>query len=259
MGDRLRVGIIDDHPLFREGVVHTLRSARVLDVVGEGGTAEDALRIAKEELPDILLLDVSMPGGGIEVARLIARVCPIVKMIMLTVSENEDDVAQALEAGAKGYVLKGTSGPELLKTMFAISRGESYVTPGLAARLLTHAIRQEPPRPPALPELTEREAQILAQVARGLTNKEIARDLSLSEKTVKHHMTNVMQKLQVRNRVEAAMLFRRQSGNGRDAAPSTPERGTRNGAAVPRQQGGNSSGESAGTGIVTDPRYQRRS
>jgi len=259
MGDRLRVGIIDDHPLFREGVVHTLRSARVLDVVGEGGTAEDALRIAKEELPDILLLDVSMPGGGIEAARLIARICPIVKMIMLTVSENEDDVAQALEAGAKGYVLKGTSGPELLKTMFAISRGESYVTPGLAARLLTHAIRQEPPRQPALPELTEREAQILAQVARGLTNKEIARDLSLSEKTVKHHMTNVMQKLQVRNRVEAAMLFRRQSGNGKDAATSTPERGTRNGAAVPRQQGGNSSGESAGTGIVTDPRYQRRS
>ena len=162
MGDRLRVAIIDDHPLFREGVVHTLRSAaRVLDVVGEGGTAEDAVRIAKEELPDILLLDVSMPGGGIEAARLIARVCPIVKMIMLTVSENEDDVAQSLEAGAKGYVLKGTSGPELLKTMFAISRGESYVTPGLAARLLTHAIRQEPSRLPALPELTERSRRIL--------------------------------------------------------------------------------------------------
>lgn len=220
MGDRLRVAIVDDHPLFREGVVHTLRGARVLDVVGEGGTAEDAVRIAKEELPDILLIDVSMPGGGIEAARSIARVCPIVKMIMLTVSENEDDVARALEAGAQGYVLKGTSGPELLKTMFAVSRGESYVTPGLAARLLTHAMRQE--RAPALPELTERESQILAQVARGLTNKEIARDLSLSEKTVKHHMTNVMQKLQVRNRVEAAMMFRRQ-GNGRDGA-QTPER-----------------------------------
>jgi DNA-binding NarL/FixJ family response regulator len=221
MNDRLRVGIIDDHPLFREGVVHTLRSARMLDVVGEGGTADDAVRIAKEELPDILLLDVSMPGGGIEAARSIARVCPVVKMIMLTVSENEDDVAQALEAGAKGYVLKGTSGPELLKTMFAISRGESYVTPELAARLLTHAVRQEPSRPAGLPELTDRETQILAQVARGFTNKEIARGLSLSEKTVKHHMTNVMQKLQVRNRVEAAMLFRKQggaAGNGANAS-----------------------------------------
>src|SRR4029079_6388125 len=97
-------------------------SARVLDVVGEGGTAEDALRIAKEELPDILLLDVSMPGGGIEAAGLIARVCPIVKMIMLTVSENEDDVAQALEAGAKAYILKGTSRPELPQTLFATAR-----------------------------------------------------------------------------------------------------------------------------------------
>jgi len=211
MADHLRVAIIDDHPLFREGVVHTLRSSRVLQVVGEGGTADDAVRIAREELPDIVLLDVSMPGGGIEAARSIARVCPIIKMIMLTVSESEQDVAQALEAGVKGYVLKGTSGSELLKTMFAISRGESYVTPGLAARLLTHVTRQEPARAAALPELTEREAQILAQVARGLTNKEIARALSLSEKTVKHHMTNVMQKLQVRNRVEAAMVFRKQS------------------------------------------------
>lgn len=218
MTDRLRVAIIDDHPLFREGVVHTLRSARILDVVGEGGTAEDAIRIAKEELPDILLLDLSMPGGGIEAARSIRQLCPIVKMIMLTVSENEDDVAQSLEAGAKGYVLKGTSGPELLKTMLAISRGESYVSPGLAARLLTHATRQEPARLPAFPELTEREAQILAQVSRGLTNKEIARALSISEKTVKHHMTNVMQKLQVRNRVEAAMIFRRQGDAGKDAA-----------------------------------------
>jgi two-component system, NarL family, nitrate/nitrite response regulator NarL len=213
MADRLRVGIIDDHPLFREGLVHTLRSDRALDIVGEGATAEDAVRIAKEKRPDILLLDVSMPGGGIEAMRSIVQASPVVKVIMLTVSESEDDVAQALEAGAKGYVLKGTSGPELIKTMFAVSKGESYVTPALAARLLMHVPRQEqePSRAATLPELTEREAQILAQVARGLTNKEIARALSLSEKTVKHHMTNVMQKLQVRNRVEAAMVFRKQA------------------------------------------------
>jgi len=151
MGDRLRVAIIDDHPLFREGVVHALRSAEVLDVVGEGGTADDAVRIANEAFPDILLLDVSIPGGGIEAAQSIALLSPGVKMIMLTVSENEDDVAQALEAGAMGYMLKGTSGPELLKAMLAVSLGESYVTPGLAARLLTRPIRQEPARPPALP------------------------------------------------------------------------------------------------------------
>jgi DNA-binding NarL/FixJ family response regulator len=211
MLERLRVAIIDDHPLFREGVVHTLRGAKALEVVGEGGSAEDAVRIAREVSPDIVLLDVRMPGGGVEAARSIARVCPVVKMIMLTVSESEQDVAQVLEAGAKGYVLKGTSGSDLIRTMFAVSRGEYYVTPGLAARLLTHTKRQEPARTTDLPELTERESQILAQVARGFTNKEIARTLALSEKTVKHHMTNVMQKLRVRNRVEAAMVFRKQS------------------------------------------------
>jgi DNA-binding NarL/FixJ family response regulator len=210
MTDRLRVAIIDDHPLFREGVVHTLRSAKALEVVGEGGCAEDAVRIAREAVPDIVLLDVRMPGGGVEAARSIARACPVVKMIMLTVSESEQDVAQALEAGAKGYVLKGTSGPDLIKTMFAVSRGEYYVTPGLAARLLTHGKKQEAARATELPDLTEREGQILAQVARGFTNKEIARTLALSEKTVKHHMTNVMQKLRVRNRVEAAMAYRKQ-------------------------------------------------
>lgn len=211
MSDRLRVAIIDDHPLFREGVAYTLRSARGLDVVGEGGSADDAVRIARQQAPDIVLLDVSMPGGGIEAARSIARICPDARTIMLTVSETEQDVSQALDAGVKGYVLKGTSGSRLLETIFAVSRGESYVTPGLAARLLTLGRRPEPARSTLLPELTEREGQILAQVARGLTNKEIARAMSLSEKTVKHHMTNVMQKLQVRNRVEAAMVYRRQT------------------------------------------------
>jgi len=218
MADRLRVAIIDDHPLFREGVVYTLRASRVLEVVGEGGCADDAVRIAKEELPDIVLLDVSMPGGGIEAARSIAQVCPIVKTIMLTVSESELDVAQALEAGVKGYVLKGTSGSELLKTMLAIARGESYVTPGLAARLLSQPARPEAARAAGLPELTGRESQILAHVARGLTNKEIARTLSLSEKTVKHYMTNVMQKLNVRNRVEAVLAFRKEPAASRRAS-----------------------------------------
>jgi two-component system nitrate/nitrite response regulator NarL len=211
MSNRLRIAVVDDHPIFREGVVHTLRGARVLDIVGEGATAEDAIHIAQKELPDILLLDLSMPGGGIEATRSIVRISPFIKVIVLTISEREDDVTKALEAGAKGYVLKGTSGSALVETLLAISRGESYVTPTLAARLLSHATRQEPTRAPSLPELTEREAEILAQVARGLTNKEIARALTLSEKTVKHHMTNIMQKLQVRNRVEAAMIFRKQA------------------------------------------------
>jgi DNA-binding NarL/FixJ family response regulator len=211
MLDGLRIAVVDDHPLFREGIVHTLRSAHALDIVGEGASAQDAIQIAEKERPDILLIDISMPGGGIEATRSIVRTSPFIKIIVLTISEREDDVTKALEAGAKGYILKGTSGSDLVETLLAVSRGDSYVTPTLAARLLSHATRQEPTRAPSLPELTEREAEILAQVARGLTNKEIARALTLSEKTVKHHMTNIMQKLQVRNRVEAAMIFRKQA------------------------------------------------
>lgn len=211
MSERIRVAVVDDHPLFREGVAHTIRSSKVLEVVAEGACADDAVRIVKDELPDIVLLDVSMPGGGIEAARTIARVAPVVKTIMLTVSESEEHVAQALAAGAQGYVLKGTSGPELINTMRAVSRGESYVSPGLAARLLTLAKRPQPASPvdSDLPELTRREEGILDHVARGMTNKEIAKTLSISEKTVKHYMTNIMQKLHVRNRVEAVLAFQR--------------------------------------------------
>jgi two-component system nitrate/nitrite response regulator NarL len=213
MAERIRVAVIDDHPLFREGVAHTLRSSKMVEVVAEGASSDDALRIAESYSPDVMLLDVSMPGGGIEAARAISRTCPDVKMIMLTVSESEEHVSEALEAGALGYVLKGTSGLELVATTSAIYRGESYVSPGLAARLLAqskrqaHAVEEES----CLPELTKREEQILDNVGRGLTNKEIARGLNISEKTVKHYMTNIMQKLQVRNRVEAVLALQKKS------------------------------------------------
>ena len=111
MPDRIRIAVIDDHPLFREGVTHTIRNSKLLEVVAEGACAEDAVRIAKDQQPDIILLDVSMPGSGLEAVRTIAHACPFVKVIMLTVSESEDHVSQALAAGSQGYVLKGTSGP----------------------------------------------------------------------------------------------------------------------------------------------------
>jgi len=219
MTKRIRVAIVDDHPLFREGVAHLIRSSKGLEIAGEGATAEDAVRIAKDKLPDIILLDVNMPGGGIEAARAIAHACPNVKTIMLTVSEGEEDVAQALETGVCGYVLKGTSGPQLVDTLRAVSQGESYVTLELAARLLAHAKRRPSVSAPDqnLPELAEREKRILDQVARGLTNKEIAKSLEISEKTVKHYMTNIMQKLRARNRVEAVLAFQKR---GQKAGPT---------------------------------------
>lgn len=211
MADPIRVAVIDDHPLFREGVAHTIQRSGTLQVIGEGATADDAVRIAKAELPDIVLLDVNMPGGGVEAARAISNVCPVVKIIMLTVSESEEHVHQAMEAGVRGYVLKGTSGLELINTLRAVARGEYYVTPRLAARILALSKRSTKGSDPedSFPDLTKREEQILDRVARGLTNKEIAKDLQISEKTVKHYMTNIMQKLQVRNRVEAALVFKK--------------------------------------------------
>jgi two-component system, NarL family, nitrate/nitrite response regulator NarL len=208
VSDRIRVAIIEDHPLFREGVAHTIRSSQYLDVVAEGACADDAVRIAKNESPDIVLLDVSMPGCGVEAARRIARLTPDVKTIMLTVSESDKHVTQALGAGAKGYVLKGTSGPELINTLKTVSRGESYVSPSLAASLLVRASRQTKLEYDVR-ALTKREQTILGLVACGQANKEIARTLNVSVKTVKQSMTSIMRKLNVRNRVEAVLVSQR--------------------------------------------------
>jgi DNA-binding NarL/FixJ family response regulator len=213
MTDTLQIAIIDDHPLFREGVAHTLQSQPGLEVVAEGASAADAIRIAGESLPDVMLLDVSMPGGGLHAARTIAASYPVVKVVMLTVSEHEDDVTAALRAGARAYVLKGVAARELVSILRSVAAGEVYVTPSLAASLLFELTGGGAGAPPASPldELTERERQILERVAAGDSNKEIAAQLHLSEKTVKHHMTNILQKLQVRNRVEAALLARGES------------------------------------------------
>jgi two-component system nitrate/nitrite response regulator NarL len=210
MLDRIRIVLVDDHPLFREGVAMTLAGEPDLEIAGQGVSADDAVRLAEDLLPDIVLLDISMPGGGIEAARQIAVSCPVVKIVMLTVSEHDDDVLSALQAGARGYILKGVGGEELVGIVRAVNRGESYVSPDLAARLLVE-VRSGNTRDAAsdpVAGLTAREEQILKLVSRGLSNKEVGRDLDLREKTIKHYMTNILQKLQVRNRVEAAIMVR---------------------------------------------------
>jgi len=201
----IRMAVIDDHPLFRAGTIRVLTRAEGFKVVGEGATAADAVKIAHELIPDVILLDLNLPGGGVEAATSVARDCPDVRTIVLTVSENAQDVVAALAAGVRGYILKGSSGAELIETVHAVVRGNSYVAPTLAARILIKqrqigAVATDNPH-----DLTFREAEIFALVSQGLSNKEVAKRLRCTDRTVKHHMTNIMQKLNVRNRVEAAL------------------------------------------------------
>jgi DNA-binding NarL/FixJ family response regulator len=210
MSEKIQIVIIDDHPLFRDGVVSSLRADADFDVLAEGTSAAEAVKLADEYLPDLLLLDINIPGGGLNVVNKIAATSPVTKIVMLTASEQEDDVLSALKAGARGYIVKGVSARDLRSILRAIHDGEAYVTPALAASLLSDvrsgAANSKQVGP--LDDLTEREREILELVASGQSNKEIAAKLFLSEKTVKHHMTNILQKLHVRNRVEAALLAR---------------------------------------------------
>ncbi len=208
MSESIRVLLADDHPLFRDGVTHSLAGESDLTLVGQAASGEEALRLARDLLPDVALLDITMPGkGGLVAAAEIATACPATKIVMLTVSEHEDDLLAAFKAGARGYVLKGVSARELANVVRAVAGGEVYVSPSLAAGMLVELTRSRPPDP--LSELTEREREILRLVSDGLTNREIGERLHLAEKTVKHYMTNVLGKLHVRSRVEAALLAAR--------------------------------------------------
>ncbi len=209
MEEIIRIIIVDDHPLFREGVAATLNNSPRLEVVGEGGNAQEAIELVREHLPDMVLLDVSMEGGGVYAVKEISKSCPVVKIAMLTVSEHADDIMGSLRNGATGYILKGVSGAELITIIEEIYRGSSYVSPSLAARLLIDIKGDDVSdvdRGNKIEQLTKREEQILSHLSKGLSNREIGEIIGISEKTVKHYVTNILKKLQVRNRVEAAVL-----------------------------------------------------
>src|SRR5215831_17506511 len=219
MTNPIRTAIVDDHPLFREGVAKLLARTPGVDMVADGGSAVDAVNIAQQFLPDVLLLDLKLPDDGLAAAATIVREHPSVRIVILTASDCDSDVAAMLQVGVHGYLLKGCTGQEIIRAVKRVYAGDFYVTPSLATRLLS-----EMP-PPAWEAgdssegLSGCEEIILAQVSKGLTNKEIARALNLREKTVKHYMTNIMQKLGVRNRLEAVLVGQKRQ---RTSAPFPP-------------------------------------
>jgi DNA-binding NarL/FixJ family response regulator len=214
MTNPIRTAIVDDHPLFREGVAKLLARTPGIEIVADGSTAVDAITIARQLLPDVLLLDLKLPDDGAGAASTITREHPGVRIIILTASDLDSDVAAMLQLGVHGYLLKGCTGQEIVRAVQRVYAGEFYVTPSLAARLLTEMSTPTPKGNEGSEDLSSREEIILAQVSKGLTNKEIARALNLREKTVKHYMTNIMQKLGVRNRLEAVL-----AGQKRQRAP----------------------------------------
>lgn len=207
----IRLFIADDHALFREGLRALLSATSGITWVGEAASGEDALAGIAESRPDVVLVDINMPGiNGIEATRRILRNHPEIGVIMVTMLEDDASVFAAIRAGAKGYVLKGAHHEELLQSVRAVARGQVLFGPAIAARVahfFANARPLEAEKP--LPELTEREREILALIARHQTNPEIAQQLGISDKTIRNHVSNILNKLQVVDRAQAIARARR--------------------------------------------------
>jgi two-component system NarL family response regulator len=208
--DDIRVMICDDHALFRRGLIMVLEAEDDIEVVAEAEDGEDALEKAVEFVPDVVLMDVRMPGvDGIEATRRIAEKVPTAKILMLTVSDEEEDLYEAIKAGATGYLLKEVSIEEVAPAARAVVAGQSLISPSMASKLLGEfsnlAKRAEERSSVPTPRLTERELEVLRLVAQGKSNREIAGDLYISENTVKNHVRNILEKLHLHTRMEAVM------------------------------------------------------
>jgi DNA-binding NarL/FixJ family response regulator len=205
----IRVMLVDDHELFRRGLDLVLRDETDLEIVGEAADGLAAIERAAELQPDVVMMDVRLPGiSGIEATRRIRNAQPATKVVMLTVSDDEEDLFGAIRAGASGYLLKEVSIDEVANAIRAVVRGQALVTPSMAAKLFSEfnvLSRRVDAQHGTAPRLTDREVEVLRLVAKGMSNKEIATELVIAENTVKNHVRNILEKLQMRSRMEAAM------------------------------------------------------
>ena len=206
---QISIAIIDDHPILRHGLAAVLRNEPRFRLVGEGGNAAEALQIAQLHRPDIMILDLNIPGSGMEALKQIAVEFPEVRCIILTVCDSADTAIAALNAGAQGYVLKGVSGAALKAAIWTVFNNESFVSPEFATKLLNAAQHKKPDTTIDDTRLSFREGQILREVEAGLSNRMVAEKLRLSEKTVKYYMSSIMQKYGVNNRVSAVIAYQK--------------------------------------------------
>jgi len=211
--DPIRVLIVDDHALFRRGLEMVLTEEPDIELVGEASDGAEAVEKAGEALPDVVLMDIRMPkSSGIEACRAMKEVSPSAKIVMLTISDEEEDLFEAIRAGASGYLLKDIPYDEVADVVRAVHGGQSLINPSMAAKLLTefaalarHDDEERTQQVPA-PKLTDREMEVLRLVARGMNNRDIAKELFISENTVKNHVRNILEKLQIHSRMEAVMI-----------------------------------------------------
>jgi DNA-binding NarL/FixJ family response regulator len=217
MENDIRVLIADDHTLFRDGLVALLNSVSEIEVVGTAQDGEEAIQRTAESQPDVVLMDLLMPKvNGIEATKQIIKTSPHIGVIMLTMFEDDESVFSAMRAGARGYILKGADQEDVLRAIRAVARGEALFGPSIATRLMDFFKTPTSEPPQVFPELTEREHEILALIARGESNHEIAQQLNISLKTVRNHVSNIYNKMQVTDRVQA-VLRAREAGLGEES------------------------------------------